>query len=161
MILKEWRTKIKDYQGQPLYLQVFPPVQNLVEAHILATNVSLAYEWEKECTSHIAKVIDIKEYNNVFDMATEEQHKIIPLKETWSVTPEPEINFLVPQRKSAWSSPVPQTIQNQNNSIASDTKSNNSIISKQKGTKLNNTDTNTVYTTTTYNSENIDLISEL
>jgi hypothetical protein len=120
MIITEWLTKIKDYQGRPLYLQVFPPVQNLVEAHILATNVSLAYDWEKGCTSHIAKEIDIKEYNNVFDMSAEEQHKIIPSKETWSVTPEPEINFLVPQQKSAWSSPVPQTIQNQNNSITSD-----------------------------------------
>jgi hypothetical protein len=155
MILTEWITKIQDYQGRPLYLQVFPPVHDIVEAHILTTNVSLAYEWERDCKSHIAKVMDKHEYNSVFDIPIEDQQLIIPSKEIWAVTPAPTIEFLVPQRKAVWKSPIPQTIQNQNNNVASDTKSTTCITSKQKQTKINNNDTNTIITTTTYNSENI------
>jgi hypothetical protein len=161
MILTEWITKIQDYQGRPLYLQIFPPVHDLVEAHILTTNVSLAYEWERDCKSHIAKVIEKQDYNKIFNIPIEEQKKIVPSKEIWEVTPAPIIDFLVPQRKAAWKSPIPQTIQNPNSSVALDTKSNTSMISKHKQNKINNTDTNTVITTTTYNSENIELISEL
>jgi hypothetical protein len=102
MLLTEWITQIQDYQGRSLYMQVFPPVNNLVEAHILTSNVSLAYEWERDCISHIAKVIDIATYQNVFDIPIEDQQNIIPSYETWKVTPSPDIDFLVPQRKPAW-----------------------------------------------------------
>jgi hypothetical protein len=40
LILTKWITQIKDYQGRSIYLQVFPPDNNLIEAHILACNVN-------------------------------------------------------------------------------------------------------------------------
>jgi hypothetical protein len=162
LLLPEWITQIKDYQGRSIYLQVFPPVNNLIEAHILTSNVWLAYEWERESIAHIAQAIDKQEYNKVFDLPIEEQNKIIPSPDTWQLNPAPEINFLVPQRKAAWKSQIPQTIQNEDNqSTVSDNKSHSSSTSKQKRIKHHQTDANTVVTTTTFNSESNDLISDL
>jgi hypothetical protein len=47
MMLTQCLTEIKDYQGKSIFLQIFPPVNNMVEAHVLNNNLSLALQWEK------------------------------------------------------------------------------------------------------------------
>jgi hypothetical protein len=77
----------------------------------------------KQSTSRIAQAINKTNYVNVFDLPIEEQNNIIPSQETWKLNPAPEINFLVPQRKSAWKSEIPKTIRNEDNqSTTSDNK---------------------------------------
>jgi hypothetical protein len=94
---------------------------------------------------------------NFFDIPIKQQNKKIQLN------PAPEINFLVPQRKAAWKSQIPQPIQNKNNqSTVSDNKSHSGITSKQKRIKhLKTMQIATVVTTTTFNSENNNMISNL
>jgi hypothetical protein len=98
LLLTEWITQIKDYQGRPIYLQLFPPVNNLIEAHIIACNISLVYEWDRDCISHMAQAIDQKEYRNVFDIPIKDQNNIVPSQELWHLHPAPAKNFLVPQK---------------------------------------------------------------
>jgi hypothetical protein len=63
MILTEWMSQIKDYQGNPLFINILPPVNNKIEAHTLSTNTALAFEWERNAISHIAREIDTNQYN--------------------------------------------------------------------------------------------------
>jgi hypothetical protein len=66
LLLTEWITQIQDYQGQSIYLQIVPPVNNLVKAHILTSNVSLASKWERESIAYIAQAIDKNEDTKFF-----------------------------------------------------------------------------------------------
>jgi hypothetical protein len=44
-LLTQCLTEIKDNQGIPLFLQIFPPGNNNVEVHVLNNNLSLALQW--------------------------------------------------------------------------------------------------------------------
>jgi hypothetical protein len=54
LLLTECLRNIKDYQGNSLFTQIYPPVNSMVEVHILNKNLSLALEWEKHSVGHIA-----------------------------------------------------------------------------------------------------------
>jgi hypothetical protein len=45
--LKEWILNIPDYEGRPLFTQIFPPTNNLIEVHVLNRNTGIAYQWER------------------------------------------------------------------------------------------------------------------
>jgi hypothetical protein len=111
IMLTECIKNIKDYQGQPLFTDILPPVNNIVEVHIKNTNLQLALEWERNSIEHIARKINSHHYSNVFDIPYNEIQYIEPSIEEWSVPKPPEIQFLVPQRKT-WAK-IPTIIQNE------------------------------------------------
>jgi hypothetical protein len=76
---------ILDYQGQPLFTQMLPPVNNIAEVHILNNNLQLALEWERNSIEHIARKINKQHYTDVFDLPYNEIQYIEPSSEEWSV----------------------------------------------------------------------------
>jgi hypothetical protein len=91
---------IKDYQGQPLFTEILPPVNNTIKVHMLNTNLQLALEWERNSIKHIARKINRHYYSEVFDIPFNKIQYIEPSPDEWLVPAPPEINFLVPQRKT-------------------------------------------------------------
>jgi hypothetical protein len=162
ILLTEWMSQIKDYQGNPLFLKIFPPVNNLIEVHTLSINTALAFEWERNAISHIAREIEPNQYNNVFSINSDDVNFILNA-DPWITPTPPEINFLVPLRK-AWTSTIPKTIEQQSDIKTKPTSDpkltlNNNDKLKQK-TRQQNSDAQTIATNTTYNSDT-DIISDL
>jgi hypothetical protein len=90
-------------------------------------------------------------------MSYNELDAIQPSPEPWTITLPPEIEFLVPQR-TAWTQ-VPKTILQTDNTTSTKQKS---ITKTNSNGKLgNSTDALTLATATTFQSDNIDIISEL
>jgi RNA polymerase-interacting CarD/CdnL/TRCF family regulator len=157
-LLTQCLTEIKDYQGKPLFLQIFPPVNNTVEAHVLNNNLSLAHQWEQNSVSHVARLIERTYYPKVFDLSYDELNNITPSSEQWSIPAAPEIDFLVSQRK-IWTTQIPKTIQKH-----ADKQFTTHVQGKSTQSVHNTsqkTDTHTAVTTTTDQSDNTDIISDL
>jgi hypothetical protein len=159
-LLTQCLTEIKDYQGKPLFLQIFPPVNNTVEAHVLNNNLSLALQWEQNSVAHLARQIERIYYPKVFDLPYEDLDNITPSQEQWCVPAAPEIEFLVPQR-SVWTTQIPKTIQQHADKSTQKQEQEKSVQSTITNKKLQKTDTHTAGTTTTYQSDNMDIISDL
>jgi hypothetical protein len=166
ILLIDCLKNINDYQGQPLFTNILPPVNNVVEAHILHKNLQLALEWERNSIEHIARKLNTHHYSDVFDLPQHQLDNIQPSQTEWIVPTPPDIQFLVPQRK-AWAK-IPTIIQN-NNKITNQSpttndldSTNTSVISTySRKKKQNNIDNQTVETATTYQSESNDTISDL
>jgi hypothetical protein len=102
-----------------------------------------------------------------FDIPFNEIQYIEPSPEEWSVPAPPEINFLVPQRKT-WAK-IPTIIQNEtintskqsNNETRSVSPSISTTTNQSKQKVRNNNDNLTTTTSTTYHSDTNDIISEL
>jgi hypothetical protein len=159
LLLTECLRDVRDYQNNWLFSQIYPPVNNMVEVHILNKNLSLALEWEKQCIGHIARQIERKYYNKVFNMTHDELENIQPSPEPWALPSPPDIEFLVPQQK-AWTQ-IPKTISQTNDSGSIQQKSSKPSNSINKNKSKYATDTQTAVIATTFQSDNIDVISEL
>jgi hypothetical protein len=92
-------------------------------------------------------------------MTLEELENIQPSPEPWTLPSPPDIEFLVPQRK-AWTQ-IPKTINQTNDYDSIQQKSSKPSKSINKNSSLNATDNLTAATATTFQSDNIDVISKL
>jgi hypothetical protein len=162
--LKEWILNVPDYDDRPLFVQIHPPINNLIELHIRNCNTAIVHKWERNSTSHILRELEEKHYDNVFIDRNIIENKMSDSVEPWSLSPPPEINFLVPPR-NAWNSKIPNTIKDQSSTSTSSRNNNKpntrSVNSGKSNNKKNDTDTQTNYTSATYTSETTDIISDL
>jgi hypothetical protein len=110
--------------------------------------------------SHVARQIKRIHYQKVFDLPYKELDNITPSSEPWSVPAAPEIDFLVPQR-AVWTTQIPKTIQQQADKSTKPQEQTKSVQSTRNNKNPHKTDTHTVATTTTYQSDNTDIISDL